>query len=64
MAKPACFLIPEVLTGLAEKADWAWTHPAEMAAMGLAARKLYQEKFTAEKNYELLMSIYGSLVPN
>ncbi len=55
---------PEVPKEFAEKASWAWGHPAEMEAMGLAARRLYQEKFTAERNYESLMSIYGSLVPN
>ena len=55
---------PQNLAGLAEKADWAWTHPAEMAAMGLAARSLYQEKYTADKNYELLLSIYQAALSN
>ncbi len=55
---------PQDFAGLAEKADWAWTHPAEMAAMGSAARSLYQEKYTAEKNYELLMGIYQSALLN
>ncbi len=64
MVVPACSLIPKSQTEFAEKASWAWSHPAEMEAMGLAARRLYQEKFTAERNYESLMSIYGSLVPN
>ncbi len=48
---------------LAEKANWAWTHPAEMDAMGLAARQLYQQNFTAKKNYESLINIYRSVVP-
>jgi glycosyltransferase involved in cell wall biosynthesis len=50
--------------GLAEKANWAWTHPAEMEAMGSAARQLYQQNFTAEKNYESLMNVYRSVVRN
>jgi len=43
---------------LAEKAEWAWTHPAEMQAMGRAARTEYEGKYTAERNYEMLMEIY------
>lgn len=43
---------------LAEKIAWAATHPAEMAAMGQAARLDYEEKYTAERNYELLLQIY------
>jgi glycosyltransferase involved in cell wall biosynthesis len=48
----------------AEKANWAWAHPAEMEAMGWAARQLYLHNFTAEKNYELLINVYGSVVRN
>ena len=55
---------PQNFAGLAEKADWAWIHPVEMAAMGSAARSLYQQKYTAEKNYELLMGIYESALSN
>lgn len=43
---------------LAAKVDWAWTHPEEMAAMGKAARVEYESKYTAERNYEMLMQIY------
>ena len=50
--------------GLAEKANWAWTHPAEMEAMGSAARQLYQRNFTAETNYESLINVYRSVVTN
>ena len=35
-----------------------------MEAMGAAARQLYLEKFTAEKNYESLINVYRSVVPN
>jgi hypothetical protein len=38
--------------------EWAWTHPDEMGAMGLAARGEYESKYTAEKNYPLLIEIY------
>ncbi|MBI3609166.1 MAG: glycosyltransferase [Nitrospirae bacterium] len=43
---------------LAAKVDWAWTHPREMQEMGRAARAEYEAKYTAEKNYELLMGAY------
>lgn len=43
---------------LAAKIIWAWTHPAEMAEMGKNARREYEEKYTPEKNYEMLMEIY------
>jgi glycosyltransferase involved in cell wall biosynthesis len=43
---------------LAAKVEWAWTHPEEMQAMGRAARAEYEAKYTAERNYEMLMSIY------
>ncbi len=49
---------------MAGKANWAWTHPVEMEAMGSAARQLYQQNFTAEKNYETLINIYRSVVSN
>jgi glycosyltransferase involved in cell wall biosynthesis len=43
---------------LAAKVEWAWTHPRELAAMGREARREYELKYTAERNYELLMEIY------
>ncbi len=43
---------------LASKVEWAWTHPAEMEAMGRAARSEYEAKYTAEHNHEMLMEIY------
>lgn len=43
---------------LAAKVEWAWLHPKEMAAMGQEARREYEQKYTAERNYEMLMAIY------
>jgi glycosyltransferase involved in cell wall biosynthesis len=43
---------------LAEKVKWAWTHPREMETMGREARSEYEVKYTAERNYELLMGVY------
>jgi len=43
---------------LAEKLEWAWNHPERMRQMGREARQEYERKYTAEKNYPLLMQIY------
>lgn len=43
---------------LAEKVAWAWAHPREMAEMGREARREYEIKYTAERNYDQLMAIY------
>jgi len=43
---------------LAAKVEWAWTHAREMEEMGRAARREYEAKYTAGKNYEMLMEIY------
>lgn len=43
---------------LAEKVEWAWSHPERMRLMGEEARQEYENKYTAEKNYPRLMEIY------
>jgi glycosyltransferase involved in cell wall biosynthesis len=47
---------------LAAKVEWAWAHPEEMAAMGRAARAEYEAKYTAERNYQMLMKIYHGVL--
>jgi glycosyltransferase involved in cell wall biosynthesis len=47
---------------LAAKVEWAWAHPEEMAAMGCAARAEYEVKYTAERNYQMLMEIYRRVI--
>jgi glycosyltransferase involved in cell wall biosynthesis len=43
---------------LAQKVEWVWTHPEQMAEMGKEARREYEGKYTAERNYPMLMEIY------
>jgi len=43
---------------LARKVEWAWTHPDETRRMGKEARAEYEARYTAEKNYPILMNIY------
>ena len=47
---------------LAEKVEWAATHPADLAEMGREARREFELKYTAEKNYSYLMEIYENTV--
>ena len=49
---------------LANKVAWAWAHPEEMAEMGNEARREYEAKYTAEKNYGRLMEIYERAIAN
>ena len=47
---------------LAEKVRWAADHPAELDAMGAAARHAYEAKFTDDHNYGQLMAIYRQAI--
>lgn len=41
---------------------WAWEHPEELREMRAAARCEYEEKYTAERNYKILMEIYDRAI--
>lgn len=49
---------------LANKVAWAWAHPEEMAEMGKEARREYEAKYTAERNYGMLMEVYDKAIAN
>ncbi len=65
-------LIEEGVTGLlfepgnaddlAIKMQWAQQNPTQMLQMGLNARKLYEAKYTADRNYEQLIAIYRDAI--
>jgi len=46
---------PEDLAG---KVEWLISHPTELTAMRKEARAEYEAKYTAERNYQILMKIY------
>ena len=48
---------------LAAKVEWAWQHPQQLQTMRREARSEYEAKYTAERNYEILTSIYRRFVP-
>jgi glycosyltransferase involved in cell wall biosynthesis len=47
---------------LAEKVEWAWSHPAEVTAMGQEARRNYETHYSPETNYAQLMAIYQQAI--
>ncbi len=47
---------------LAEKALWLWEHPEERDRMAREAREEFEEKYTAERNYKILMEIYNKAI--
>jgi glycosyltransferase involved in cell wall biosynthesis len=50
--------IPGKSESLASKVEWAWTHEKEMKEMMGETRREFEEKYTAEENYKMLMDIY------
>ncbi|MBD2494031.1 glycosyltransferase family 4 protein [Nostoc sp. FACHB-280] len=46
------------LQDLADKINWAITHPESMNIFGETAYSIYESKYTSEVNYQQLMSIY------
>jgi len=47
---------------LISKVKWAWSHPDKIKQMGIEARKEYEAKYTAVKNYKLLLEIYNKTI--
>jgi glycosyltransferase involved in cell wall biosynthesis len=49
---------------LARQVRWAFDHPEELRAMRRNARREYEEKYTAERGYKMLMTIYEMAIEN
>lgn len=45
-----------------EKVKWMFNNPDKTKQMGINVRNEYEEKYTTEKNYELLMKIYNEVI--
>jgi glycosyltransferase involved in cell wall biosynthesis len=50
--------MPGTAADLAEKVRWLLDHPVQGAAMRWRARKEFEEKYSATRNYDSLMDIY------
>jgi glycosyltransferase involved in cell wall biosynthesis len=49
---------------LARQVRWAFDHPEELRGMRTNARREYEEKYTAERNYKMLIAIYEMAIEN
>ncbi len=49
---------------LANKMRWAWEHTEEMIKQGQNARDEYEAKYTAAKNYDMLLNLYEGTIAN
>lgn len=47
---------------IAEKVQWAWSHPEETSAMGQAARAEFELKYSADRNFGMLTEIYENVI--
>lgn len=55
---------PSDASDLAAKVNWLTSHPRELAKMQQEARAEFEDKYTAEKNYQKLIQIYKELIHN
>ena len=53
---------PGDVEDLTNKIIWLWEHDEERKRMGENARKEFEEKYTPEKNYKMLMNIYEKAI--
>ena len=53
---------PSDTDDLADKVNWLCAHPEELQQMRLNARHAYENIYSVEKNYEMLMDIYESTI--
>ncbi len=47
---------------LAAKVEWLLSHPEELARMRREARREYEEQYTPERNYQMLMAVYDQAI--
>jgi glycosyltransferase involved in cell wall biosynthesis len=47
---------------LARQVRWAFEHPEELRAMRANARREFEQKYAAERNYKMLMAIYETAI--
>ena len=53
---------PGNASDLASKVEWLWNHPEESKRMGINAYQEYEMKYTPQRNYQLLIDIYSSII--
>jgi len=53
---------PSDAADIAEKVQWAWSHPEETSTMGIRARAEYESKYSAARNFGMLTEIYEDVI--
>jgi glycosyltransferase involved in cell wall biosynthesis len=53
---------PGQTESLVEQVEWMLAHPNEWLRMRQAARRTYEEFYTPERNYDIMMQIYSSVL--
>ena len=53
---------PDNPDSLANKAKWCWANLPKVEAMGKAARRVFEERYTGNATYPQLMDIYASAI--
>jgi glycosyltransferase involved in cell wall biosynthesis len=61
-ARTGLHFTPKSPEELAEKVEWAWAHPERLREMGKECRREFENRYTEEKNYSMLMDIYKSAI--
>ncbi|MBL7196756.1 MAG: glycosyltransferase family 4 protein [Candidatus Omnitrophica bacterium] len=56
--KTGLHFTPQDASDLISKIRWSYSNPIKIEEMGRQAKKEYQQQYTAEKNYHILMDIY------
>jgi glycosyltransferase involved in cell wall biosynthesis len=49
---------------LARRVRWAYDHPEQLRAMRASARREYEQEYTADRNYTMLLNIYRMAAEN
>jgi glycosyltransferase involved in cell wall biosynthesis len=60
--KTGLHFLPGDSAALAASVRWAASHPEEIAAMGARARRVYEEKYTPDRNFRQLARIYEDAI--
>jgi colanic acid/amylovoran biosynthesis glycosyltransferase len=55
---------PGKAEALAERVRWMLAHPTQVERMQAAARREFIERYTAAANYQMLVDIYRSVLPD
>jgi glycosyltransferase involved in cell wall biosynthesis len=62
MVRPGCTSSPGNADDLCRKVEWALDNPDAMTRMGRCAREEFLGKYTGDRNRDMLVTIYDSVM--